>query len=115
MSRIHKIAAILYGKIILLTSVSSFNHKPLELQTNLNDNKLTNYLSRVICSIDIKVANIYFGLQSEDILDGIIDGNATCVRPSIKIVALVSMSIKTSALLKCERIFHCFKFQIRKE
>ncbi|KAG4073290.1 hypothetical protein HA402_008636 [Bradysia odoriphaga] len=99
----YNIAAV--STAILLTYItrgSALYHENFGLDRNLDREKLMNYLSTVLCSIDIKFANIYFEFESVGkILDDVIAVNSCCIPPSTKMFAFkkeaTNFSVSTSS------------------
>lgn len=66
--------------ILMAQSVLTLNSKNFELEENLDRQKLVTYLSSVLCSIELRNANIYFELKSAGtFLNDIVAKSSRCV------------------------------------
>lgn len=80
-------AVISVGVIFLCTRLAALNHENFKLDNSFQREKLIRHLSKILCSIDLKFANIYFQFESKGaLLDGIITGTAKCVPLSISVI-----------------------------
>lgn len=81
------LVVILYGIVSLHMSAATQNRENLQLKRNLSREKLKIYLSKVLCSIDVKFVKIYYEFNEEgSLLDGIITENSGCKYPPVTII-----------------------------
>lgn len=89
MKYLHSLAAILNGAVFLC-SAATLTHENSQLKGHLSQEKVKNYLSKALCSIDVKFVEIYYVFESSSegrLLDGIIAENSGCVHPPLTIVS----------------------------
>lgn len=83
-----KFLVISIGIIFLYKNVSTLNYENFKLEKDLRQERLNDYLSKVLCSIDLKVAHIYFELNSKGrFLDDLVNGTSRCISPKITVTA----------------------------
>lgn len=74
--------------IFSYTSVSPLHHENFKLDENLKRVKLIEYFSKLLCSIDLKIANIYVEFESNGrFLDGVITEMSSCVPVAMTVIA----------------------------
>lgn len=73
------LVVILCGMVSLYMSAATLNRDIFLMKRNLGREKLTNYLSKVLCSIDVKFVTIYYEFEEEGrLLDGVLTENSGC-------------------------------------
>lgn len=84
-----KLLVIFIGTIFFfLPRASNLNYEYFKSEENVNRENVNNYLSKLLCSIDLKFVHIYFEYQSKGrLLDGIVNGTSKCVTASITLIA----------------------------
>lgn len=87
MRHIYSSASFFNVILPILAIVSGWNHNHFELKKNLDREKLANYLSSVLCSIDLKYATVYFEYESAGtFLDGIAAESPRCMTPTLTLI-----------------------------
>lgn len=79
-------------KLLVILNVIFFSytlhHEKFELDESFKREKLIKYFSKLLCTIDLKFADIYFEYESNGrFLDGVITETSSCVPVPMTVIA----------------------------